>query len=42
MVRAYLLPAQPQAEGQSYLGWLLSGELLHDAYSSLYRVIAAL
>ena len=26
--------------GQSYLGWLLSGELLHDAYSSLYRVIA--
>lgn len=37
---AYLLPVQPQAEGQSYLGWLLSGELLHDAYSSLYRVIA--
>ena len=37
---AYLLPAQEQEAGQSYLAWLLSGELLHDAYSSLYRVIA--
>lgn len=37
---AYLLPGQPQAEGQSYLAWLLSGELPHDAYSSLFRVIA--
>jgi NitT/TauT family transport system permease protein len=37
---AYLLPAQEQEAGQSWLAWLLSGELLHDAYSSLYRVIA--
>lgn len=36
----YLLPAQPQEEGQTYLAWLFSGELPHDAYSSLYRVIA--
>jgi NitT/TauT family transport system permease protein len=37
---AYLLPAQPQEAGQSTLAWLLSGELPHDAYSSLFRVIA--
>ncbi len=37
---AYLMPGQPQEAGQSYLAWLVSGELLHDAYSSLYRVIA--
>src|SRR5574343_1439644 len=37
---AYLMPAQPQEAGQSTLAWLVSGELLHDAYSSLYRVIA--
>ncbi|AXS78566.1 ABC transporter permease [Dechloromonas sp. HYN0024] len=36
---AYLLPAQPQEAGQSYLAWLFSGELPHDAYSSLFRVI---
>ena len=37
---AYLMPGQAQEAGQSTLAWLLSGELLHDAYSSLYRVIA--
>jgi NitT/TauT family transport system permease protein len=37
---AYLLPLQPQEAGQSYLAWLVSGEMLHDAYSSLFRVIA--
>ena len=37
---AYLLPAQPQEAGQGTLAWLLSGEMLHDAYSSLFRVIA--
>lgn len=37
---AYLMPAQPQEAGQSYLAWLFSGELPHDAYSSLFRVIA--
>jgi len=37
---AYLLPTQAQEPGQSWLAWALSGELLHDAYSSLYRVIA--
>lgn len=37
---AYLIPAQPQEPGQSTLAWLLSGELPHDAYSSLFRVIA--
>ena len=37
---SYLLPMQPQEAGQSYLAWLFSGELLHDAYSSLYRVVA--
>ena len=36
---AYLLPLQSQEPNQSYLAWLFSGELLHDAYSSLYRVI---
>jgi len=33
---SYLLPMQPQEAGQSYLAWLFSGELLHDAYSRLY------
>ncbi|HJV94103.1 MAG TPA: ABC transporter permease [Azonexus sp.] len=37
---AYLMPGQPQEAGQSTLAWLLSGELPHDAYSSLFRVIA--
>jgi len=37
---AYLLPAQAQEPGQSALAWWLTSELLHDAYSSLYRVIA--
>ncbi|WP_371322475.1 ABC transporter permease [Dechloromonas sp. ZY10] len=37
---AYLLPTQAQEPGQSWLAWALSGELLHDAYSSLYRVVA--
>ncbi|UCV10497.1 ABC transporter permease [Dechloromonas denitrificans] len=37
---AYLLPLQPQEAGQSYLAWLVSGEMLHDAYSSLFRVVA--
>ncbi len=37
---AYLLPLQPQEVGQSYFSWMFSGELLHDAYSSLYRVVA--
>nr|WP_315493058.1 ABC transporter permease [uncultured Pseudomonas sp.] len=36
---AYLLPLQSQEANQSYFAWLFSGELLHDAYSSLYRVI---
>ena len=35
-----LLPAQDfDPAMQSRLAWLFSGELLHDAYSSLYRVI---
>ena len=37
---AYLLPPQAPEAGQSTLTWLLSGEMLHDAYSSLFRVIA--
>ncbi len=36
---AYLMPAQAYEAGTSYLAWLFSGELLHDAYSSLGRVI---
>lgn len=36
---AYLLPMQPQAPGQGTLAWWLSGELPHDAFSSLTRVI---
>lgn len=36
---AYLLPSQPQQAGQPWLPWALSGELIHDSYSSLYRVI---
>ncbi len=37
---AYLLPLQSLEPSQSYLAWLVSGEMLHDAYSSLFRVIA--
>lgn len=37
---AYLLPAQPREAGQGWLAWALSGELPHDAWSSLFRVIA--
>jgi len=37
---AYLMPGQPQEAGQSTLAWMFSGELPHDAYSSLFRVIA--
>lgn len=37
---AYLMPAQPHEIGSSQLTWLFSGELVHDAYSSLFRVIA--
>ena len=37
---AYLLPGQAYDPGAgSYLVWLVSGELPHDAYSSLFRVI---
>ena len=36
---AYLLPTLPQEPGQSTLAWALSGELIHDAYSSLFRVV---
>ena len=36
---AYLMPALPQEAGQSYLAWIFSGELPHDAYSSLFRVV---
>ena len=36
---AYLMPGQPQEAGQGFLAWAFSGELLHDAYSSMYRVI---
>lgn len=38
---AYLLPAQEyDPAAGSYLKWMFSGELPHDAYSSLFRVIA--
>jgi NitT/TauT family transport system permease protein len=37
---AYLLPAQPREAGQGWLTWALSGELPHDAWSSLFRVVA--
>jgi len=37
---AYLLPLQPFDPQQSgYIAWLFSGELLHDASASLYRVM---
>ncbi|HEX6833035.1 MAG TPA: ABC transporter permease [Rudaea sp.] len=37
---ASLLPAQPFDAAQgSYLSWLFSGELLHDAAASLWRVV---
>lgn len=35
---SYLIPIEPPASGQINFGWLISGELLHDAFSSLYRV----
>lgn len=35
---AYLLPMQPYADG-NWLRWALSGELIHDAMGSLYRVV---
>jgi NitT/TauT family transport system permease protein len=37
----YLLPLQARdvAGGQSWLGWALSGELIHDSLGSLYRVV---
>ncbi|MBB3120551.1 ABC transporter permease [Pseudoduganella violacea] len=34
----YLLPLQPYSEG-NWLVWALSGELIHDAMGSLYRVL---
>ena len=36
----YLAPSMPYdpAEG-AYLSWLISGELIHDTYSSMYRVV---
>ncbi|MGO4380490.1 ABC transporter permease [Pseudoduganella sp. RAF19] len=34
----YALPPQPHTEG-SWLAWAFSGELIHDAIGSLYRVI---
>ena len=37
---AYLMPTEAfNPETAGYLTWLISGELLHDAYSSMYRVI---
>ncbi|MBB5018725.1 NitT/TauT family transport system permease protein [Chitinivorax tropicus] len=37
---AYLLPTEAHSpETGSYLKWLFSGELIHDAISSLYRVL---
>ena len=35
---AYLLPLQPYAEG-SWLMWAISGELLVDSFTSMYRVV---
>jgi len=35
----YLLPTQARMEGQGLFAWLMSGELPHDAWSSLYRVV---
>jgi len=36
----YLIPFEPYDPQQtSYLAWLFSGELIRDAYSSLYRVV---
>jgi NitT/TauT family transport system permease protein len=34
----YLLPLQPYSDG-NWLLWALSGELIHDAMGSLYRVV---
>lgn len=36
----YALPADPYDPSQSRLTWLLSGELVHDAWGSLGRVLA--
>src|SRR2546423_1172578 len=39
---AYLQPMEAyDPQKQSYLGWIFSGELPHDAYSSLSRVVMA-
>ncbi|AWK85732.1 ABC transporter permease [Azospirillum thermophilum] len=36
----YLIPADPYDPAQmSWFAWALSGEMLHDAWSSLYRVV---
>jgi NitT/TauT family transport system permease protein len=36
----YLLPTEPfDATQSSYLAWLFSGEMIRDAYASLYRVV---
>jgi NitT/TauT family transport system permease protein len=36
----YLLPTEAfDATHSSYLSWIFSGEMLHDAYASLYRVV---
>ena len=37
----YLSPHEPFDPAKSgYLAWLVSGELLHDAYASLHRVVS--
>ena len=37
---ASLLPMQPHDPAQmGYLAWLFSGEMIHDAISSMYRVV---
>ncbi len=35
-----LAPAQPIEPGQGGLAWLLSGEMVHDAVASLFRVLS--
>ena len=35
----YLLPPQPYDASMSRAAWLISGELLHDAYATLLRVL---
>jgi len=36
----YLLPLQPYDGNGSWLAWAFSGELIHDAIGSMYRVLA--